>query len=168
MDIKKKKMQNLLEIDNIDRLIMKRIWENPEITHSQIAKEVNLSQPAIGARILKLKRKNLLVKQVGLNIKELGIYTAIVLASVRNVKTNIKIFEDCPYISYIFRISGEYNIFCFLIALDLKVIDKIINTYFRKNPDVLKVNFSVITQAIEDMVFPIDFNIGNLSYNYKD
>ncbi|MCK4780271.1 MAG: AsnC family protein, partial [Candidatus Lokiarchaeota archaeon] len=83
MDIKKKNFSDLLSIDEADKKIIEMIEENPDITHSDIAKEIEKSQPAVGARILKLERKHLLTKQVGFNIKKVDIKVAIVYISTK-------------------------------------------------------------------------------------
>ena len=61
------------------------IEKNPSITHSAIAVEVEKSQPAVGARIIKLERKHLLKKMVGFNIKMVDIKVAIVYISTKDV-----------------------------------------------------------------------------------
>ncbi|MFX1307110.1 MAG: winged helix-turn-helix transcriptional regulator, partial [Promethearchaeota archaeon] len=81
MDMKKKNFNELLSIDNDDKKIIEMIEKNPDITHSDIAKEIDKSQPAVGARIIKLERKNLLTKQVGFNIRKVDIKVAIVYIS---------------------------------------------------------------------------------------
>ena len=50
----------LTKIDNIDKRIIETLQKNPSITHSQIAKNLERSQPAIGARIKKLSEKGIL------------------------------------------------------------------------------------------------------------
>jgi len=52
--MKKKSFNELLKIDEADKKIIEMIEENPDITHSDIAKEIEKSQPAVGARIIKL------------------------------------------------------------------------------------------------------------------
>ena len=65
-------MMNLgLEIDNIDMNIIKIIQKNPNLTHTQIAKKVNRSQPTVGMRIRKLEEKGLIKFQAGINLKKL-------------------------------------------------------------------------------------------------
>ena len=49
------KYDDLLEIDDTDKEIIELLQENPDITHSEISEKVHKSQPAVGARIIKLK-----------------------------------------------------------------------------------------------------------------
>jgi len=86
----KKTFKELLNIDDDDYKIIEMIEKDPDITHSQIAIEVEKSQPAIGARIIKLERKNLLTKQVGFNIKKVDIKVAIAFISTKDVEAVVK------------------------------------------------------------------------------
>ena len=85
MDMKKKSFNEILSIDNDDKKIIEMIEKDPGITHSDIAKEIEKSQPAVGARIIKLERKHLITKQVGFNIKKVDIKLAIVYVSTKYV-----------------------------------------------------------------------------------
>lgn len=159
MEVKKKSFNELLGIDDADKKIIEMMEQNPSITHSAIAKEIEKSQPAVGARIIKLERKHLLTKQVGFNIKEVDIKVAIAFVSTKDVDEIVKKIEDCPYINHAFKISGEYNILCYIAASDLQTIEKIIDLCFRKSPNVINVKTNIIIDSIHDFVIPIDFAI---------
>ena len=159
MEVKKKSFNELLGIDDADKKIIEMIEQDPNITHSAIAEEIEKSQPAVGARIIKLERKHLLTKQVGFNIKEVDIKVAIVFVSTKDVDEIIKKVEDCPYINHAFKISGEFNVLCFIAASDLQTIEKIIDLCFRKAPEVNNVKTNIIIESIHDFVVPIDFQI---------
>jgi len=159
MEVKKKSFNELLGIDDADKKIIEMIEQDPSITHSKIALEIEKSQPAVGARIIKLERKHLLTKQVGFNIKKVDIKVVIVFVSTKDVDEIVKKIEDCPYINHAFKISGEFNILCFIAAFDLQTIEKIIDLCFRKSPNVINVKTNVLIESIHDFVIPIDFQI---------
>ncbi len=85
-----KRFNDILNIDDDDKKIIEMIEENPNITHSDIATEIGKSQPAVGARIIKLERKHLLAKQVGFNIKKVDIKVAIVYVATKDVETVVQ------------------------------------------------------------------------------
>jgi Lrp/AsnC family leucine-responsive transcriptional regulator len=159
MDMKKKTFNEILKIDNDDKKIIEMIEQNPDITHSDIAKEIEKSQPAVGARIIKLERKNLLTKQVGFNIKKVDIKVVIVFVSTKDVDTIVEKIKGCPFINHAFKISGEYNVLCFISASDLQTIERLIDLCFRRDPNVLNVKTNVLIESIHDFVVPIDFQI---------
>jgi DNA-binding Lrp family transcriptional regulator len=137
------------------------IEENPDITHSEIAKEIDKSQPAVGARIIKLERKNLLKKQVGFNIKEVDIKVAIVYISTKDVEKIVEKIKTCPFINHAFKVSGEYNLLCFVAASNLQIIESLIDLCFRKDPNVINVKTNILIESLHDFVVPIDFQIEN-------
>ncbi len=167
MDMKKKSFNELLGIDNDDKKIIEMIERNPDITHSEIAKEIEKSQPAVGARIIKLERKHLLTKQVGFNIKEVDIKTAIVFASTKDVDDIVEKIEDCPFINHTFKISGDYNLLFFISAADLQTIERLVDICFRKDPNILSVKTNILIDSIHDFVIPIDFQIEDFD-KYSD
>ena len=163
---RKKTFNELLEIDNDDKKIIEMIEQNPNITHSDIAKEIDKSQPAVGARIIKLERKNLLTKQVGFNIKKVDIKVAIVYVSTKDVDTIVEKIKECPFINHAFKISGEFNLLCFISASDLQTIEKLVDLCFRRDPNVTNVKTNILIESIHDFIVPIDFKIENFDGRY--
>ena len=166
MNMKKKTFNELLSIDNDDKRIIEMIEKDPGITHSDIAKEIEKSQPAVGARIIKLERKNLLTKIVGFNIKKVDIKVAIVHISTKDVEDIVRKIENCPFINHAFKSSGEFNLLCFISASDLQTIEKLVDLCFRSDENVINVKTNIIIESIHDFVVPIDFQIENFDGRY--
>jgi DNA-binding Lrp family transcriptional regulator len=164
--MKKKSFNELLKIDEADKKIIEMIEENPDITHTAIAKEIEKSQPAVGARIIKLERKHLLTKIVGFNVKQVDIKVAIVYVSTKDVEEIVKKIENCPFINHAFKISGEFNLLCFIAASDLQTIEKLVDLCFRRDPNVVNVKTNILIESIHDFVVPIDFQIENFDGRY--
>ena len=155
----KKTFKEILSIDEDDYKIIEMLEKDPSITHSDIAREIEKSQPAEGARIIKLERKHLLTKQVGFNLKKVDIKTAIVFVSTKDVEIIVDKIEKCPFVNHAFKISGEFNLLCFIAASDLQTIEKLVDLCFRKDPDVINVKTNILIDSIHDFVVPIDFTI---------
>jgi Lrp/AsnC family leucine-responsive transcriptional regulator len=166
MDMKKKTFEEILQIDSDDKKIIEMIEKDPDITHSDIAKEIEKSQPAVGARIIKLERKNLLTKQVGFNVKKVDIKVAIAYISTKDVDTIVRKIENCPFINHAFKISGEFNVLCFIAASDLQTIEKLIDLCFRRDKNVINVKTNILIESIHDFVVPIDFQIEDFDGRY--
>jgi len=166
MDMKKKSFNEILSIDDDDKKIIEMIEKDPDITHSDIAKEIEKSQPAVGARIIKLERKNLLTKQVGFNIRKVDIKVAIVYISTKDVEEIVHKIENCPFINHAFKISGEFNVLCFIAASDLQTIEKLVDLCFRRDKNVINVKTNILIESIHDFVVPIDFQIENFDGRY--
>lgn len=161
----KKTFKELLDIDDDDYKIIEMIEKNPDITHSQIAVEVEKSQPAIGARIIKLERKSLLTKQVGFNIKKVDIKVAIAFISTKDVEAIVEKIKNCPFINHAFKISGEFNLLCFISASDLQTIERLVDICFRKDPNVTNVKTNILIESVHDFVVPIDFQIEKFDFH---
>ena len=157
--MKKQDFNSLLKIDDQDKKIIEMIEKNPNITHSDIAKEIEKSQPAVGARIIKLERKHLLKKQVGFNLKEVDIKVAIVSISTKDVDSIVEKICNCPFINHAFKVSGEFNLLCFVAAQDLQIIERLIDLCFRRDKDVINVKTNILIECLHDFVMPIDFQI---------
>ena len=166
MEMKKKSFNKLLKIDDADKIIIEMIEKNPDITHSAIAVEIEKSQPAVGARIIKLERKNLLTKIVGFNVKNVDIRVVIVYISTKDVEKIVEKVENCPFINHAFKISGEFNLLCFIAASDLQTIEKLVDLCFRRDPNVVNVKTNVLIESIHDFVVPIDFQIEDFDGRY--
>ncbi|NHJ23076.1 MAG: Lrp/AsnC family transcriptional regulator [Candidatus Lokiarchaeota archaeon] len=161
----KKTFKEILGIDDDDYKIIEMIEKNPNITHSDIAHEIEKSQPAVGARIIKLERKSLLTKQVGFNIKKVDIKVAIVFISTKDVESIVEKIIHCPFINHAFKISGEFNLLCFIAASDLQTIEKLVDLCFRKDPNVINVKTNILIESVHDFVVPIDFEIEKFDYH---
>jgi len=161
----KKTFKEILGIDEEDYRIIEMIEKNPSVTHSDIAKEIEKSQPAVGARIIKLERKNLLTKQVGFNIKNVDIKVAIAFISTKDVDSIVAKIKSCPFINHAFKMSGKYNLLCFIAASDLQTIEKLVDICFRKDPNVINVKTNILIESVHDFVVPIDFKIEKFDFH---
>ncbi len=148
-----------LGIDDNDKMIIQLMQENPDITEEEIAKEIGKTQEVVGARILKLERKFLLSKQVGINLKKVKLIVAIVQIYTRNVEKVIQKLKDCVFLNYIFRVSGEYNLLVFLTAPDKDFIVRIVDFWLRDDKNVSKVKIQFIISTENDFLLPMNFQI---------
>ena len=66
----------VFKIDEIDKSIIEIIQKDPMLTHTEIAKKVNRSQPTIGMRIRKLEKSGVLKFTAGINVKTMDLLLA--------------------------------------------------------------------------------------------
>jgi DNA-binding Lrp family transcriptional regulator len=148
----------VFNIDDIDRNIIELIQKEPTLTHTEIAKKVNRSQPTIGMRIRKLESSGVLKFQAGINIKTTDLFLARVEIQTLKPQEIIDLVKNCPHMLNAFRISGTSNISIFMVSSKLEHLDNIVNRHFRKNPSVSSVFLDIITDVINDLVLPFDFS----------
>lgn len=149
----------LLDVDATDKKIIELIQENPELTHSEIADKVHKSQPAIGARVIKLKRKHLLTQQVGAEFKEVDIKLARIDIAARNVVDLWDRFGKCPYVINVFKSTGDFNLMIEVAAPDVKTIDAYVDSCLRTDPDVSAIRVNFLIDSLRTYIVPISFEI---------
>lgn len=147
------------DLDEIDISIIRLLQENPSVTHSDIAKQLNRSQPAIGARIKKLQDKGILATQIGVDFQ---MVTELNLVKVELVtKQPEELFnmaKYCPFIINTLKMSGEYNIALFMACAKLKTVDSIVDQHFRNKDHISKVKMDLITGVAKKLILPVDFS----------
>ncbi len=148
----------VFKIDEIDRSIIELIQKEPTLTHTEIAKRVDRSQPTIGMRIRKLEKAGVLKFQAGINVKTMDLILARVEIQTLEPNETIELVKRCPYMLNAFRLSGTFNLSVLVIGSKLAHIDEMVNNHFRKNPNVSSVYMDIITDVTNDFVLPFDFN----------
>jgi Lrp/AsnC family leucine-responsive transcriptional regulator len=151
----------VFKIDKIDRNIIEIIQRDPMLTHTEIAKQVNRSQPTIGMRIRKLEKSGVLKFQAGINVKTMDLILARVEIQTLKPEESIKLVKNCPYMLNAFRLSGTSNLSILIVSNKLTHLDEIVNHHFRKNPNVSEVYMDIITDVTNDLVLPFDFQFDN-------
>lgn len=157
-----------LELDEIDRKIITLVQENPDMTHTQIAKKIDRSQPTVGMRIKKLESNGVLKFQPGINFKRVDLYLATVEIKTRDPEEIMDMAKYCPFMLNAFRLSGEHNICIMLASSQLEKLDNIINYHFRNQEDVQNVSMEIVTDIAKDLILPIDFDSENHNPTLED
>ena len=153
----------VFNIDDVDRNIIELVQQDPSLTHTQIAKQVNRSQPTVGMRIRKLEELGVLKFQAGINLRTADLILARVELDTLDPIGIEELVRNCPYMINGFRQSGDYNFSLLLIGLQMQELDRIVNKHFRNNPSVSRVVLNVITNVVNDFVLPFDFNFKDCS-----
>lgn len=133
-----------VKLDDIDRKIIDLLQKNPNLSQNDIAKNVELSQPSISARIKKLKEYGLLAWNVGVNIKKAGLHVAKI-----ELKHDVKIdnMESCPYI--LGAIETEETKIIFIVSEDFSSLESIAKKRFEVD------KIKPILSSYPDFIMPI-------------
>ncbi|MEM1513943.1 MAG: winged helix-turn-helix transcriptional regulator [Candidatus Thermoplasmatota archaeon] len=131
-------------IDNIDKKIISLLQKNPNISQNEIAKEVELSQPSVSARIKRMREIGILAFMFGIDIKRVGLHVAKIEIN-KNEKNEF--IKDCPYILSIIE-TVEKNIL-YLVSEDFSSLEAIAKKHFDKD------DFEVVLSSNPNLVFPI-------------
>jgi len=145
----------MLTIDETDRKIISLLAENPELSQSEIGHLLKISQPAVGARVHKLRKQGAIAHQIGVNLKKANLGIAKVDLSTNNSAKVLEIFKKCPLFLNGFVTSGKYNLCLLLVIEDLASLDACIDCHIRANPHVSDAELSVVVSSARDVIFPV-------------
>jgi DNA-binding Lrp family transcriptional regulator len=143
-----------LGIDDIDREIIRLLIANPEVTHEEIATRVSRSQPAVGARILKLKKKQLISSQVGVNFKTAGLVLGIVTFSGAHPAQLKAYLNTIPQFVHVFKTSGLTNFMILVPGTTMKEIEEAVDIYLRPHPDIADIATNYLMESLKNLVLP--------------
>ncbi|HME52991.1 MAG TPA: Lrp/AsnC family transcriptional regulator [Candidatus Lokiarchaeia archaeon] len=149
------------DIDDDDVKILKIVQETPEISHVEIARIIKKSQPAVGARVLKLQRKDLLATQKGINFKTVKEKIFLMMVNLQTKDPNWILTTDlpsCPFVINIFKTTGQKNLTVLFVSTNMQKLECIIDRHFRSNPDVISVDTSFVVDLMKDFVIPINWD----------
>ena len=150
-----------LKLDDIDRKIITLVQEDPNLTHTQIAAQINRSQPTVGMRIKKLEKEGILQFQPGINFRKVDLFLSVVELNTRHPNEILDMAKFCPFMLNAFRLSGSHNICILLASSKIDKLDNIVNYHFRSDPAVSSVSMNMITEIAKDFILPIDFESEN-------
>ena len=152
-------MAKILDIDEKDRMILELLEKDPEMSQSEIAKIVGLSQPSVGSRIKKLKELGVISHSYGLNLKKSGLYVLKVDVKCKRPSEILKKLSECPFFLNGFIVAGDKNLTLFLSGEDLTTLEAIVDKHIRMEPEVYEVEAGIIVRAERDAVMPIKMYI---------
>jgi len=151
-------MKEFLDLDKRDREILSILEKYPEMSQSEMAEKLKISQPSVSARIYKLKKKGALSHVVGMNLKKVGLYMAKVDVIANNTSSVLDIFKDCPYFLNGLIVSGKHNLCLFFVGEDIATLEAIVDGHLRSNPLVRGAEVSIVIATMKDLVMPIKMN----------
>ena len=148
-----------LELDKKDRRILSLLAENPEASQQEIAKEVGLSQPAVGVRMRHLRERGAVSFLVGMNFKKVGLYMMKVDFTASEGAAILESLKRCPYFLNGFVQSGERNLSLLFMGEGMEMLESLVDKRIRSNPSISHVLMSIVLTPAVDMTFPVNMNV---------
>jgi Lrp/AsnC family leucine-responsive transcriptional regulator len=149
------KVKSLEKLDETDRKIISLLAENPDLSQSAIARQLEMSQPAIYARMKRLRNSGIIAHVIGINLKNTKFYIAKVEMTAKDPWKVLDFFKNCPIYLNGLITSGRHNLCLFFISEKLQAIESCINHHIRRNPNVVDVEFNVVITPAKDLVVPV-------------
>jgi len=156
-------MRDFLDLDKRDREILSLLEKSPEMSQSDMAEKLKISQPSVSARIHKLKQNGALAHVVGMNLKKVKLHMAKVDVTANNTSSLLDIFKDCPYFLNGLIVSGKHNLCLFFVGEDIATLEAIVDGHLRNNPLVKEAEVSIVISPMKDLIMPLRMN-----FDFKD
>ncbi|MGW6282587.1 Lrp/AsnC family transcriptional regulator [Kribbella sp. NPDC055071] len=125
-------------LDEIDRLILTILQEDGRMSGADIGRRVNLSQPAVSARIQRLERAGVIKGYTALidpTLVGLNIHAIVRLRTTQpRIPEALELFDKLDEVTATFRLTGED---CFLLdvhARDAAALEQVVDTIGRLGP----------------------------------
>ena len=148
-------MKSLEKLDETDRKIISLLAENPDLSQSAIACQLEMSQPTIYARMKRLRNSGTIAHVVGINLKNVKFYIAKVEMTAKDPWKVLGFFKNCPMYLNGLITSGRHNLCLFFVSEKLQAIESCINHHIRRNPNVVDAEFNVVITPAKDLVVPV-------------
>lgn len=142
-------------MNELDKKILALLSENPEISQMELAKHLKISQPAISARINKLREKGILKLLVGAEIKKAELFLAKIDIATTKTEEVLNILGKCPLYLNGFLTSGKYNLTVLLIGENIRSIMSCVDSHIRLIPTIKEMEFNLVITPVREFVTPI-------------
>lgn len=149
-------LKDKLGIDDKDVRLFSLYIKNPDISQTELAKSLNISQPSINARVNKLKKKGILASTVGIEFNKSDLYLTRIDFTASNAENILNELKQCSFFVNGFIMSGKNNVSILIVGHDLKKIETIVNKHLRNNQFVKDINVNVVVSTTKPFVCGID------------
>jgi DNA-binding Lrp family transcriptional regulator len=144
------------KLDEKDRKILTLLKEDPEISQSEIAERIGISQPSVGVRLRKLRERGIIAHLIGMNFKKVGLHLAKVDITTKDTAKILKFFKGCPYFLNGLITSGKNNLCLFFMSEDIASLETLIDAHLRPYPDITDIDFNIVISPVNDLIFPVE------------
>ena len=143
------------EIDDVDKKILFVLHKNPDISQTDVAKRLKISQPAVSLRINKLKGKGVLEHLIGIDVKKAQLFLAKIDIVTTNTQQVLDFLNKCPLYFNSFLISGKHNLTILLIGENVRSLMSCVDCHLRCNPIIKEMEFNLVIAPVRNFIVPI-------------
>ena len=147
------------KIDEVDKKILSVLYQEPNVSHTELSKRLKISQPAVSARMHKLEKEGVLTHIIGTDIKKTTIFLAKLDLSTDNVEEILKFLDKCPLYLNSFLTSGRFNMTVLLVAENIRSIMSCVDSHWRKSLPAKNIEFDLIVTPVRPLIVPMKPNM---------
>ncbi len=154
-------MEEGLQIDSLDKKIIKMITKNARIPYLEVARECNVSGAAIHQRIQKLTRMGVITgskftiepKKIGYNTRA---YMGIFLEQASLYNDVLQELKKIPEITQCHFTTGNYSVFIKIFAHDNEHLKTILSDKIQLIPGIARTETFISLEEGFNRSIPID------------
>jgi DNA-binding Lrp family transcriptional regulator len=143
-------------LDNIDKTILQILQTDGRISHVELGQHVNLSSPAVHARIKRLEQAGYIRQCVTLLDHEMAGYDILCFISVRTLvdqtdglATFQAAIDQIPEVLECHHVTGEFDYLLKVVARNRKELQRFIVDKIIPIPGVTQIHTSVVLAEIK-------------------
>jgi DNA-binding Lrp family transcriptional regulator len=149
-----------MELDNIDRQIIKHLFKNGRESLTNLEKVVfktvneTMSHTGIAKRITKLEDSGILKVQANTNISKLhykALFLLMEMSNYEEVQNIIKEYQDCPRVFLLAQLTGQYNLILGIMGQSIDILHRYLNYCGPTNKKGILHSASIF---ISDLILP--------------
>lgn len=141
-------------LDKIDKKILELIQQDASMSASDIALQVNLSQPPCWRRIKRLEDEGYILKRVGiLNQAKLGLNVVLYAEAKLTANRELAAFEnavrDIPEITECYVMLGRVDFLLRIVTKDIEAYQQLYREKLSRLPDLAEITSSVAMGVVK-------------------
>ena len=152
-------MGNSLELDEVDRAILRSLRENARMSLQEISRRSGISDATIQFRLKRMKANGIIERfTITTNPTATGYaVTAIMLVQTDNERHDqtIAALTKIPEISEVYGILGEYDLFLKVWSKSLDELNSLINDRIRSIEGIEDLHEIVVVERAKDETSPV-------------
>lgn len=156
-------MNGLQLIDEKNRKIIGLLQDDPDLTQSELAKDLHISQSAVAIRLARLAKSGLFLRGSSLNYGILGLRMGRADVEAKDFERVLKWASACPLFVNASLGIGSKNLSLLFVAEDLQMFHFLVDEHLRRFDEVSGVDFSEIVKWIREFVIGL-----NLEFQTKE
>ncbi|MBD3318642.1 winged helix-turn-helix transcriptional regulator [Candidatus Woesearchaeota archaeon] len=145
-------IQKRLGLDSKDVKILTLYTTQPEISQTELAQALGISQPSVNARLKKLRSRGILASTTGMDVSKTDVFMMRADLATPNPDQLLDRLKHCSFFVNGFTLSGTRNVSILIMGYSLQKMESIIDTHLRQVPGVKDIQTSVVVSSAKPYV----------------
>jgi DNA-binding Lrp family transcriptional regulator len=142
-------------MDDVDRRILHLLSANPNVSQTELAEQLALSQPAVSNRISRLRGRGVLHSLVGAEVRSAHLFLAKIDLVTVDTEHVLNLLSECPLYLNGFLTSGKYNLTVLLMGENMRSLMSCVDSHLRPDAVIKEMEFNLVITPVRDFIVPL-------------